>query len=114
LSFDEVEKKSETAAQLMNLCAFLAPDDIGREMLRSGAKFLLEPLAAAVADDLQWDDAVGALRKYSLVEVQDGAISVHRLVQAVVRDRLDEDWRKKWAAVAAGVLSVALPFEVED
>lgn len=60
ISFREVEKESEAAGQLMNLCAFLAPDDIGREMLRSGAKHLPEPLATAVTDDLRWDEAVGA------------------------------------------------------
>jgi tetratricopeptide (TPR) repeat protein len=114
LSFDEVEKKSEPAAQLMNLCAFFAPDDIGREMLRSGAKFLPEPLATAVAQDLPWDDAVGALRKYSLIEAKDGAVSVHRLVQAVVRDRLRVRGRKKWAEAAVGAVGVALPFEVDD
>jgi tetratricopeptide (TPR) repeat protein len=114
ISFREVEKESEAAGQLMNLCAFLAPDDIGREMLWGGASFLPQPLAAAVADDLQWDDAVGALRKYSLVEVQDGAISVHRLVQAVVRDRLDEAGRKKWAEAAVGVVDAAFPYKVDD
>ncbi len=114
ISFVEVEKGSEAAAQLMNLCAFLAPDDIGREMLRSGAKHLPEPLATAVADDLQWDDAVGALRKYSLAEVQEGAISVHRLVQAVVRDRLGKDERKGWAEAAVDVVNLVFPYEKDD
>lgn len=114
LSFVEVEKKSEAGGQLMNLCAFLAPDDIGREMLRGGVKHLPEPLASAVADDLQWDEAVGALRKYSLVEVQDGALSVHRLVQAVVRDRLDEEGRKSWAEAAVKVVNSGFPFDSDD
>jgi len=114
ISFREVEKESEAAGQLMNLCAFLAPDDIGREMLRGGASFLPQRLAAAVADDLQWDDAVVALRKYSLVEVEDEVISVHRLVQAVVRDRLDEEGRKKWAETAVGVVNAAFPYRKDD
>jgi tetratricopeptide (TPR) repeat protein len=114
ISFIEVEKESEAAGQLMNLCAFLAPDDIGREMLRGGAEELPEPLAKAVADDLQWNDAVGALRKHSLIEVQGGTISVHRLVQAVVRDRLDEERRKKWAEAAVRVVNAAFPYKRND
>ena len=114
LAFAEVEKKSEAAGQLLNLCAFLAPDDIGREMLRGGAEFLPSQLKEVVADDLQWDDAVGALRAYSLVEVKAEAISVHRLVQAVVRDRLDEEGKKKWAGVAVKVVNSAFPFDSDD
>jgi tetratricopeptide (TPR) repeat protein len=114
ISFAEVEKGSEAAGQLMNLCAFLAPDDIGREMLQSGSEILPEPLAAAVSDDLQWNDAVGVLRKYSLIEVQDGAISVHRLVQAVARDRLDQEERKKWAEAAVKVVDTAFPYDDND
>ena len=114
LSFVEAEKKSEAAGQLMNLCAFLAPDDIGREMLRSGAKHLPEPLAKAVADDLLWDEAVGALRGYSLLEVKSEAISVHRLVQAVARDRMDEAARRMWAEAAVEVVNTAFPYKSND
>ena len=57
-----------------------------------------KPLAEATGDGLAWDEAVGALRAYSLVEVKGEAISVHRLVQAVVGDRLDEAGGKKWAS----------------
>jgi Tfp pilus assembly protein PilF len=114
LAFAEVEKASEAAAQLMNLVAFLAPDDIGREMLRSGAKHLPEPLAAEVQDDLKWNDAVGALRKYSLAEVRDGVLAVHRLVQAVVRERLDEAGQKKWAEAAVKVVNAAFPYDLNS
>ncbi len=114
LSFAKVAKESETAEQLMNLCAFLAPDDIGREMLRGGVKHLPEPLASAVGDDLQWGDAVGTLRRYSLVEVQDDALSVHRLVQAVVPERLDATERKKWAEVAVKMVNSAFPYKIDD
>jgi tetratricopeptide (TPR) repeat protein len=114
ISFREVEKESEATAQLMNLCAFLAPDDIGREMLGAGAEFLPELLAATVADDLLWDDAVAALRKYSLVEVQGAAISVHRLVQAVVRHRLDAEGQKNWARAAVLVMNWAFPYKPDD
>lgn len=107
LSFIELESRSKAAAQLMNLCAFLAPDDIARDMLRDGAKHLPEPLSAAVTDDLVWTDTVGELRRYSLVEVNSDGLSVHRLVQAVARERLTEAERKQWAESAVNIVDSA-------
>jgi tetratricopeptide (TPR) repeat protein len=114
LSFVEVEKQSKAAAQLMNLCAFLAPDDIPRNMLQGGAKHLPEPLSAAVADEFQWNEAAGALRRYSLMEVSESAVAVHRLVQAVARERLNETEKKQWAEAAVNLVNAAFPFDSDD
>ncbi len=114
LSFVEVEKQSNGAAQLMNFCAFLAPDDIPLDMLRGGAKHLPEPLSATVADEFQWNEAVGALRRYSLMEVSESAVAVHRLVQAVARERLNEVEQKHWGEAALKVMNTAFPFESAD
>jgi len=69
LSIQKVEKESPAALQLLNLCAFFAPDDIPRAMLQAGAEHLPKPLSQAVADESQWYDATAALRRYSLAEV---------------------------------------------
>jgi tetratricopeptide (TPR) repeat protein len=114
LSFVEVEKQSKAAAQLMNLCAFLAPDDIPLDMLRDGAKYLHEPLSGLVADEFQWNEAVGVLRRYSLMEISEGAVAVHRLVQAVARERLNETEWKQCAEAAVKVVNDAIPFESDD
>jgi tetratricopeptide (TPR) repeat protein len=114
LSFVEVEKQSKAAAQVMNLCAFLAPDDIPHDMLQGGAKYLPKPLSAAVADEFQWNEAVGALRRYSLTEVNESAVAVHRLVQAVARERLGETEWKQWAEAAVEVVNAAFPFDSDD
>src|SRR6266567_4431093 len=114
LSFVEVEKQSKAAAQLMNLCAFLAPDDIPRDMLQGGAKYLPKPLSAAVSDQFQWDEVVGALRRYSLTEASEDAVAVHRLVQTVARERLNDTEKKQWSEAAAKVVNEAFPFESND
>ena len=46
LSFQKVKEASPAAADLLNLCAFLAPDDIPKELLEQGAEHLPEALAA--------------------------------------------------------------------
>ena len=48
-----------------------------------------EPLKGISRDQLALHDAIAALRRYSLVDATEEFISVHRLVQLVVRDRLD-------------------------
>ncbi|HKP52097.1 MAG TPA: tetratricopeptide repeat protein [Chloroflexia bacterium] len=100
----------------MNLCAFLAPDDIPKEVLSGGAEHLPEPLATAVADPLAFGDAIAPLRHYSLVEVviDRNALSVHRLVQAVVRDRLGEGKRKRWAEAAVHLVEEAFPYRLNE
>ncbi len=114
ISFQEILKESPTGADLLNLCAYLAPDNISRELLIEEANHLPEPLASAVADPLSFDDAVSTLRRYSLIEVTADTLSVHRLVQAVVRDRIEENGKKVWAEAAVCLLSDAFPIKSDD
>jgi len=114
IAFDEVMQLSSAGADLLNLCAFLAPDDIPVELLNSSVQYLPESLTAVASDPLAFDDAVDPLRRYSLVEITVETISVHRLVQAVTRNRLDEDERKKWAEAAVCIVNKAFPFQSDD
>ena len=114
LAMEEVSKKSPAAADLLNLCAFLSPDEISPGMLGEGAEHIPEPLASTAADGLAMNRVVRALRRYSLIDASGESISVHRLVQAVVRDRLGEDDEKRWTEIAVRLLSVAFPFKSDD
>jgi tetratricopeptide (TPR) repeat protein len=109
LAFQQVQRASPTGADLLNLCAFLAPDDIPQDLLRGGAQHLPLPLAEAVADPLKFDQAVAALLQYSLMERTGDALSVHRMVQAVARDRLAEGGRSTWAEAALHLVNDVFP-----
>ena len=55
-------------------------------------------------------DAVGALRRYSLVTpAGDGSVSVHRLVQAVTLDQMPADLAGQWRQAAAALIAAAIP-----
>jgi tetratricopeptide (TPR) repeat protein len=112
LSFQKVKEASPAAADLLNLCAFLAPDDIPKELLVEGAKHLPKSLVAAVQDPVAFNDALAALRRYSLMEVGDEALAVHRLVQAVVRDRLNKKGKEQWAGAAVNMINKTFPGKV--
>ena len=114
IAFQELEAASPAGADLLRLAAYLAPDDIPLGLLAEGGPSLPEPLAAAVGDPLALDTAMAAMRRYSLAEVQGDALSVHRLVQAAVRDRLADGDKKGWAASAVSLVNAAFPYEEND
>jgi tetratricopeptide (TPR) repeat protein len=114
LAMEEVSKKSPAAADLLNLCAFLSPDEISPGMLGEGAEHIPEPLASTASDRLAMNRVVRALKRYSLIDASGESISVHRLVQAVVRDRLGEDDGDRWTEIAVRLLSAAFPFDSDD
>ncbi len=114
IAMQQVEKESPVAADLLNLCAFLAPDDIPLGLFRDHADHLPEPLKSTVTDDLSLNKAVASLRRYSLIQKGEDTLSLHRLLQAVARDRLSDERKKKWAAAAAAIVNAAFPFDSDD
>ena len=110
ISCQSLQESSPEAAELLNLIALLAPDDIPLSLLTEGAKHLPVSLETTVGDPLAMDDALSALRRYSLVEISDESLAVHRLVQAVVRDRMEEDEKKAWAGAAVELVNAAFPY----
>jgi len=114
LSFERMEGERPMAAALLRLCSFLAPDDIPLDILVSGASQLPDELRDVLADDIELDRTIAALRRYSLIERQHDGLRVHRLVQAVVRESLGVDQRDTWLSVAVRLLRAGFPDEVEE
>ncbi|MBT5711980.1 tetratricopeptide repeat protein, partial [Candidatus Poribacteria bacterium] len=111
VSMDRLRDECPEAADLLNVCAFLASEDVAREWIVDGAEHLPEPLASVASDPVDLDDAVAALRRYSLMAVAEDALSVHRLVQEVVRDGMSDDDATRWWECAVGLVHAAIPTE---
>ena len=111
LSFQCVEEKNPAAADLLRLCAFLAPDAIPEEIITAGAEHLGSLLQAAARDPMVLNKAIAALGAYSLIrrDPAERTLSIHRLVQAVLRDALSEDEVKQWAKRTVLAVSTACP-----
>src|SRR5206468_11661606 len=58
VSLDQVRAQAPVAAALLDLCAFLAPEDIPRELPRHAPDRLPSPLAHAARDPLAYNEAV--------------------------------------------------------
>jgi len=114
ISFQEVRRQSPHSEPLINLLAFFAPDDIPLDIIVRGAQHLPAPLKTALTDPITLDEALLPLRRYSLIERDGNMISIHRLVQTAVRDRLNEDDKKTWAAAAVKLVNEAYPFDSDD
>jgi len=113
MAFDHA-RQTPGAAALLNLCCFLAPEAIPLEVIVAHAEALPEELAAVLGDEMALDDALDALQAYSLLARTDGALSIHRLVQAVAREQMGEERAKIWAEAAINLLNDAWPFDSGD
>ncbi|MBV9614940.1 MAG: tetratricopeptide repeat protein, partial [Ktedonobacteraceae bacterium] len=115
LSFQRVESRNPAAAELLNLCAFFAPDAIPEEIFIEDTEEPSSTLAPVTADPFLLNDAIEALLSYSLIardpHVQ--TLSVHRLIQVVVRNSLSAKTRRHWMQRAIDIIEAALPESLE-
>jgi hypothetical protein len=118
LAFDLLEQSEPQAAALLRLLAFCAPEEIPLQILLQPRPQLAGRLGASVTpalaplldDPLAANDAVAALRRYSLITpTGGGSVSVHRLVQAVTADQMPPDLAQQWKQAAAMLVEAAIP-----
>lgn len=112
LSFRRVEEQNPTAADTLRLCAFLAPDAIPEELLMRGmAESPGADPEAEARDSYRLNETLGALLRYSLIRREENThvLSIHRLVQTVLKDSMDEETRRAWAERTVQIVNAALP-----
>jgi tetratricopeptide (TPR) repeat protein len=110
-AFHRLEKTNPAAADLLRFFVFLSPDDIPEEIIINGASELgplIEPFAV---DSYALDLAIEALHRYSLVRFDPKAktVTIHRLVQVVLRDEMDKRQQYQWAERAVRTISKIFP-----
>jgi tetratricopeptide (TPR) repeat protein/DNA-binding transcriptional regulator YiaG len=111
LSFENVQKNNPASADLLRLCAFLHPDAIPEEMILTNASNLGPNLLTIADDPIQLDEAIGELRKYSLIQRNPNTktLTIHRLVQAVIQDGIPESEKKRWAERVIKAVNAVFP-----
>lgn len=109
-SIDAAERESPGARSLLEILAFFAPDAIPRTLLNGDPAALPDDLR----DTTELDEAVAALAHFSLVQVGQNVLTVHRLVQKVVRDNLSPDVAQSRAECAVRLASVGWPTDLWD
>ena len=114
LSFENIEKANPAAAELLRFCAFLHPDGIPEEVFSEGAPELGPVLGPVGSDAFALNSAISEILKYSLLRRDPNAstLEIHRLVQAVLKQGMDEATQRLWAERAVRAVNRAFP-EVE-
>jgi hypothetical protein len=102
LSLDRLGGADPAAVQLLELAAFFAPEPVPLSLIHDHAALLGEPLRTAATAPDALADTVGALVGYSLAHRHGDGFVVHRLVQAVIRQRLPPDRQHATAAASPG------------
>ena len=116
LNFDHISRISEemdlgeVPILVMQVCAFLGPDDIPYELINEGLNEEEISTADSGSRNL-WDqsEVVSLLTKFSLFQrFGTNSFSIHRLVQEVIRSRLEKETELKVLSCAVHTLHFAL------
>ena len=114
LSADRLGKQHPAAAQLLNLCAMLAPEPIALEWFTKAADVLPQPLAATATNPYIFrTTVVKTIGAHGLIGAGPDGIQMHRLIGAIVRSRLSEEQRVEVRQQAEAVVVAAAPIDTD-
>ncbi|HEV2259697.1 MAG TPA: FxSxx-COOH system tetratricopeptide repeat protein [Streptosporangiaceae bacterium] len=109
LAADRLDDEDPAAAQLASVCAFLAPEPIPEDLFTSTPDALPGELAAQAADPLAWRQTLAHLARQSLARIDQRGLVMHRLTQAILRDRLTPEQGAATRACTEAILAAANP-----
>jgi Tetratricopeptide repeat/Domain of unknown function (DUF4062)/NB-ARC domain len=109
LAVDRLDGEDPAAAQLATVCAFLAPEPVPDDLFTSVPGVLPGELAARAADPLAWRQTLARLSRQSLARVDQRGLVMHRLTQAILRDRLTAEQGAATRACTEAILAAADP-----
>src|SRR6185437_11150904 len=85
---DRLSHQDPAAAELASVCAFLAPEPIPESLFTAAVSVLPGELAARAADPLAWRQTLAHMTRHSLARIDHRGLQIHRLTQAILRERL--------------------------
>ena len=97
------------AALVADISAFLAPEPIPLAFFTTAADQLPEPLVSTAADTIGWRKMLTSLSRSTLARVDQQSVQMHRLTQAILRDRLTSDQSAATRTLAETVLAANHP-----
>ena len=97
LSVTRLREQTPFAMDLLQCCAFFGAAPIQLEILDRGRYVLTSGLQDTLRDPIMMGRAIRALGRYALARIDNyrHTIEVHRIIQLLIRDEMDEDTRYK-------------------
>lgn len=116
LAIEKLRSDSPATAQLLEVFAFLGGEPIPVSLLRYGRDAdVIQPLRSLLGDTIKINLAVRDLSQYGLVKVDDTQrLQVHRLVQGVLRDTLDDLHARELRTSVQNLLVKASPGDPDE
>lgn len=111
LASERVEQEQRAAVDLLRVCAFLHAEAIPEEIFAAGVGHLGPEIESLTTDPPQFDLAIAVLRNLSLVQrhAETRTLSIHRLVQAVLREQMSAQEQLVWLRRVIIALNAAFP-----
>jgi tetratricopeptide (TPR) repeat protein len=118
VAFDRLGRESPAAVQLLQLCAFFGSDPIPIRLLTAGryAPSLPSPLDDVIKDAIERRRMLRLIGRYALARVDPvtDSLQVHRLVQAVLRERLPAGQHASYRRAVHEMLVAANPGDPDN
>ncbi len=116
VSLERLRRNHPAALQLLQVCAFFAPEPISRRLL-SGVRDAPVPaeLSAALSDPIKLSRAIREINRYALARINHNTntIQLHRLVQRVLINQMSEPLKRQMREGAHRLLAKGDPGEPE-
>jgi len=109
LAADQLARDDPAAAELAGLCAFLAPEPVPVDLLTGAAAELPAELAARAADPIAWRQTLTQVSGHALARLDHRGLQMHRLTQAILRNRLTPEQAAATRQRAEAILAASNP-----
>lgn len=114
ISVAKLRQQSPQALELLRCCAFLGPEPIPIDVFKLGSQEALTGVGAVIADPIDLSSAISTLGRYALVKKDGNYLTVHRLIQALLREELKPAEQNRYRHDAHSILAAGAPGNPTD
>ena len=114
MNFEQVEKESKAGILLLKICSFLAPEGIPQLLFNGLCDPSGDEERPHIEDKIELEEGLEILASYSLIDFQGDDVSIHRLVQEVMIDQLEEDEKFSIISISAELMIMIWPDVLYD
>ncbi|HUN30592.1 MAG TPA: FxSxx-COOH system tetratricopeptide repeat protein [Trebonia sp.] len=114
LSVTTLQEQLPQARELLRCCAFFGPEPIPRDVFRQGGQATRTPLGSMISDPILLARAIRELGRFALVTLDGRSVSVHRLIQALLRDELTHEEQAEYRREVHLILAAAAPKDPDN